>query len=910
MIVAHHIGQVPPRRIRAATAGRKCIAARMENDTMAPRRGRSIHNRFLPLLVVLLTALAAVRPASAQGTSGMLPDPISNQDLARYCDRLGLSDEQRQAVERLLADYRIEFAKLREGEIEQFLEEWGTFWGGFNFNFNADRERVERRVRDLEALMRQVRSIDETFLDSLTGVLTDEQIAMLPRIRQDRARQRYRAATVRGLGMMQPASRVDLTHLIDELSLPAETRVAIDSSLAQYERALTRAVEERFESSLHMQLDMMDALTGEGWTPDAFADPDRAGDLLDRMFAAMNEAQLVQAERAKKIAELNRTTLERIAPLLTADDARRLRQQFYERGYPDAAGGRGSVDRRFDLAIALDELLDEQRAALGDLRRSFDDQWARLAGRMMDLVDQRETGVIRFVDDPEGDAARREREEKIDKLKEDRIALAEQTQDAIDSILGNELADTVRRRIAKEQPESGAEKTAESQVAMLVMIDDRGAGGAAIHSFSGSFELAGEDLGPSVGAKRLPDPIADRQIDRLEKRLELDEGERSIVHTMHDDYVDAFDEMKRMRYAPVREAERRLRPINAEGEPQDPPSAADVSRAFDLKRQAIDAALEADGRFFEDVAVMFDDEEKAAALERERLARQREVYVGQLGGAGGMFFAGGGGGAVFSLAGGGPGREDSVDLSAVVDDLELSDEAQRAIDSALAEYERQITDVFRRRYETSDRMNEQSQRMQARATERTEDGQRTTMRFDPEQMEAVREQTELNRKAKLEIIELNRAARDRIMDQLDADAAERLRRAYNRAAYPGVYRDPASAETRLQAALALDDLSAIQRKALEEIALRFRVEYDRLCDELVALRAADATAGGGGSDETMIIEFDAMQERTRERERLRFERRDLSDGVRGKLRVILDESQIKRIGGLERPAAGPTFHLP
>src|SRR5687767_15090335 len=70
--------------------------------------------------------------AVAQGTMGAVPDPISARELDRYADRLGLSQQQRIAVEEFHTLYREEFRVLRESDIEKFLAQTRGMQAGFS----------------------------------------------------------------------------------------------------------------------------------------------------------------------------------------------------------------------------------------------------------------------------------------------------------------------------------------------------------------------------------------------------------------------------------------------------------------------------------------------------------------------------------------------------------------------------------------------------------------------------------------------------------------------------------------------------------------------------------------------------------------------------------------------------------
>ena len=104
---------------------------------------------------IAVTAGAAAR---GQGTSGTLPDPITTAELMSYADRLGLSDQQRQAISALHDEYKQQFRILREGEISQFLQDMRGAESGGKMPARKDVEDIFKRMtvlnRKIELLMK------------------------------------------------------------------------------------------------------------------------------------------------------------------------------------------------------------------------------------------------------------------------------------------------------------------------------------------------------------------------------------------------------------------------------------------------------------------------------------------------------------------------------------------------------------------------------------------------------------------------------------------------------------------------------------------------------------------------------------------------------------------------------------
>ena len=93
---------------------------------------------FLPRLLGILLPLWIAAAAMGQGTSGLLPDPMSARDLNALLDRLELSQQQTLAVSAVHDRYTSAFQALRDDEIEQFMEATQQLRDGFRFITEPD----------------------------------------------------------------------------------------------------------------------------------------------------------------------------------------------------------------------------------------------------------------------------------------------------------------------------------------------------------------------------------------------------------------------------------------------------------------------------------------------------------------------------------------------------------------------------------------------------------------------------------------------------------------------------------------------------------------------------------------------------------------------------------------------------
>jgi hypothetical protein len=114
-----------------------------------------------------------------------------------------------------------------------------------------------------------------------------------------------------------------------------------------------------------------------------------------------------------------------------------------------------------------------------------------------------------------------------------------------------------------------------------------------------------------------------------------------------------------------------------------------------------------------------------------------------------------------------------------------------------------------------------------------------------------------------------------------------------------VFRDDRSADEQLRAASSLPDLSSEQRAQLDGIAVEYRGAYQQLCERMIELSAQGAADEGQGFDR----DWSAIQERQRSMETLVFDRNELSDKARSRLRAVLTEEQARAAGLTQQDVA-------
>ena len=616
-----------------------------------------------------------------------------------------------------------------------------------------------------------------------------------------------------------------------------------------------------------------------------------------------------------------------------------MRNAYLQRAYPEAYAGQNKATLSFRYALRLNDLTPEQRETVTALAADYRDNSDRLSDQFMDAIDENRKTSSMFDFDSE---RRRKLEEKLDSLREKRTAISTAASDALKGVLGPDLVAKVDKHVAEAKDDAG-----DSQTVRTFAVTG-GPGGMSAVQVQVSAPLAATGDVAAMGDPFIPTAITERNIAQYAAILGINEDRRAILDTLHEDYRDKFRAIEDGDIKAAREASQNLWASGQNGQMKAPTPEA-IDRLYDMRRAALTAILALDGSFFDDVQTTLLKPEDNEILQRVRLMRQRDVYNrgntgaamnfggrsfgGRRGGDGGPGPGGGGrgqrgadrgpggpGGTRVNFFGGGSGssEESSIDLSSLVDRLNLAADDRAKSDGVLIEYERTVADDFRRHYEAAMKMQQSMDKMMAQnfadrndqgngqrrgqggpggggnsgpggnngpgggGGDRARDGLRQLMDGDGRTA----------RQAADEIATLNRSTLPRLIEALPPAAGESLRMEYNKRAFPGVYRDSRSADAHLTAAKALDDLSPPQRSAIDNIVAEYRPAYEQYCDQMVKLSAAQPDLSGPPDQRN----WQAYQEQQRQLEKITFDRNELSDKALAKLRAALNDDQVARLG--------------
>ena len=825
----------------------------MRNIAFAARR--ELLKSVITALAMLVPLVAVTNQLDAQGTNGMLPDPISSRDLEGYARRLQLNEFQRLAIDPLHEQYRAEFRQLREDDIEKLLKQTTEMTGG---GFSVpQRQKVERLLKDMQRAFKKIEHLDGRLFSQMDVVLTDGQRVLMSRVRLARARQRFRNGTMGGGGFGSQAARVDVSEIYAQLELSDQEFADSDPLIAAYERRLTPAIEKLYEATMTMSLDMLDAFEAAGFTEINMTDPESAQQMMETMQVIWADLGKNMQEKSAAIAELNRKTLKSVQDRLSPENGRNLRLKYYRVAYPMAPTDPNSAQQRFAAALRLDQLTEDQRQPIADAAQTHQRSHDRITEDVIKFIQDYNEGrsMFDFAFDQE---AAQEYREKLRSFSERWVELNESANASLNAQLGPELAAKIDdpralREVTLAQADSGA-----------------GAATAEDRSNEQSRDQFGRSFGPAVA-------ISAYELDRYAEKLKLTGEQRAVAQLLHEDYRSKYAEQAKQQAQEVQEKRQAL----FEAVRGDHRVAASIDLQLwtqDAQDRTVKDLDAADEVFFSDFALMLGDDGLTEQLNRLRLARQRRLFGQRPNRYFGFF--------------GTESNESSVDLSALVDDSELDAVKTEDVDALLQEYEKTITRAFRTRYEVGlaaqRRQTEVMAEMMRQQQEGDTDG---AIAFGMDYRQAMQDISKPVEEADKKITDLNRDTLQEIMAALDDRSARKLRSAYRRAAYPNIYNQANSGEKYLQTALKLPKLTEEQRLTIEIYRVQYQPAYEDLCEQMIEVQPPSLIGGFGDPG--------AMQEYMQSQQKLQvlqFDRSELNAQARRHLRQILTEEQLLRIG--------------
>lgn len=797
--------------------------------------------------------LASAPGASAQGTEGFIADPISSATFNKYIDRLELGPTQQIAAEQFHEQYKNRYRELREGPIQDMIDEMREISaGGFEI---PTKDMVEDLLKARASTMSKVENVDEELFDQIQTLLRAEQLPKLDRVRRARERE-YCQMGIQMSDMGQGYRNLNLVEVVDQLQLSADQEAAIEPAVVEYEIDVNRALRVLQDKSFGMFVDLFDELERMGIDVEAIRDnPEQAQQAMRAFAEAMQNVRKKTAEAADRYDSVTEEYHERIRRELPApyDEAfhRIVRRRVYDDVYPDHS----SAERAFQESLELDDLSSQQRAAVELLRDQFVNEHERVCDRMVEAVDaQRVAQRERAFDFQFNNDSWEKHRETMEALRNERTEVNERYMVELKSRLSEELYTKVSSFRGPAESEHVRGSGGGRDLEIVAAGQARSAMTTAVNASS----FGGLDF-------YMPHPISEGQFNTIAARLQLGPDQKTIAELNYEDYFDKYKTVIEEEVMPA------MRAVSEDAmNEQGGMSIEGIERQNALRRQYLQQFTELDNTFIDSLNTVLNDEQRER-LEAVKRSRTRQRYSMR------QF----------------QNWQGALDLAAVVDGLGLDAEAFDRVHEPLAEYEEKLLPLLEERFDIvmeRELSHHRARRKWEELRAQADDGNVDWRQYQ-ELFSAMEQQAQENA-AKIKT--LNEDAYHAISAYLPYRAGRQFQDRYRREMYPSVYPDPEDALPVIDDAMSVPGLTDEQLAQLDTIRMEHIEQHDGYSNDLIDLYEQDQIDWSTADEEVRT----GWWERRQRIDRIEYERTELSATNLRRVRVVLTPEQAERVRGL------------
>lgn len=327
--------------------------------------------------------------------------PIGENQLEKYGTIVGMTKEQNEAVALLHEGYMAE-VRAAQDEVRSQMEAARDA-----FRESGDPTEFQKvRASAMEARTKR-RQMDQTFLNDVKALLTEEQAAKWPKVemamRRDQSLRR---------GLMS-GERVNLFQLVDDLKLGEDARKPIDELLGQYEVDLDRELIKRNAVS-DKAIEQMDQLR---------EDPAKAQAMLEEGRTA-----------GTRVRDVNRRYARQISEALPAEMKAGFDAAFQRESFPSVYR-ESSVTRGVTAAMGFEDLTEEQRGKIQALNEKYAREAAAVNERLAKAQEENEMTMTADRMFQRGPGGGGEEESPLQTLRQERRDLDRKANEALREIL-------------------------------------------------------------------------------------------------------------------------------------------------------------------------------------------------------------------------------------------------------------------------------------------------------------------------------------------------------------------------------------------------------------------------------------------------------------------------------------------
>ena len=806
-------------------------------------------SRTVLLLVVAVIGWVMpglVSPAQAQRFPFLI-QPISIENLRELALELELSREQQAQMMQLYNRYQLEYEQLQERDVSDLVDDglamgqsMGSWWGG-EVNI-PPRKDVEGIVKTALEIYDRFNRIDQEYFDSINTLVIEQQLPALERARRHRKLYNYRMPHFLMASRMNEGIRFNLIDWVDRTELSPDELLAVRTVTDSFENRMLYLVVQ-FQSDLEQALvDVLDLIDELGLRD---MDMQQMMSLMgqgleDRLKTFFNEKSEAIQKTVEKMSRLNLQTATQLREIIGDDRWSEMTLDYADDSY--SAGSAKRADRRFERAMKLETVTEDQVALLEAARQDYRVRWLGVFSQMADAME--DVRAYRTADQWE--------DEESHPKAERAIKMEERVDDVVQSgetSLAGILTDEQMKLMDGDKQDSGRRSR-------WSRSRSRGSGEGSQSSGGRTYSLPMAAMQPA-------------SVDQFSAWLGLEDVDANLLESLYDQYTASYEALSA-------EYDRRL----TEGY-----SGIESGRNWrerrkvrrELQGELLPRLKEAEDAFFADMALVLPADTRPDLLDQIRIShdrarRRQKIWNGN-----------------WSLRGSTEGTIDIGEIVMAIDPASFDDEGREFMIDVLVEYNAvsmEDIDDLEKQYDRVRGLEEQlwgngrddlDEDLRSRLYSRWETG-RSTMSGIAAKMS-----------------ETNRSTYEAIIRALPQDRVMVLQDMYERKAYPDVFKDSSVADEQIESTLALEDLTADQRERISDLALDYRSEYRDLTMAILddAKNRQNVQRSWPPSSESM--------KRSMKMEQVRYRRRQLNDQTRIMLELILTDQQIALVPGLGQP---------
>ena len=479
---------------------------------------RVVRAFILALAMPCALAMLFLGSAASAQSNPLSPDPVTTPELMKYADMIGLSDQQKLSLITAHDSYKMRYRAFQERDVRKFLDDLIDI--GMRFQRNRfqipPRDELEGIIDQFKRLMNSTHALDRSLFDEVASSLTEDQLLKLPRARTARDLSIYRELVMEFAGEFNPGARVDFAEIMRGASFPPEAVQAADPIIAEYQSSMlsrARGIYEAIADASKVILDLIDELGIRDMTPDKMMAMAQDQNVMLKLQGTFDEASKPFQAAAFELSQLNYRTFKRLAATLPPQQARYLRERYYDIAFDDAYQGRAEWEQRYADALVLPSVAEQQKQDIQAQQEAFQfREDGMIDGVVADMEAAREYRSFQQLSERSNDPIRK----RIEELRERRASLNAEAISTLEAILGPEfVAAAQQEKLARKQ---AAEAAAQNATALAL---------PAAASEQKAIEPANDPY--------FPPPMSLEEFNRICAALAMSEGDRSVASTLYDD---------------------------------------------------------------------------------------------------------------------------------------------------------------------------------------------------------------------------------------------------------------------------------------------------------------------------------------------------------------------------------------